>query len=813
MKLKKGGAVENILIQADLDFSDSDHIKIKEAGSIMKKINLYEAINYILIDGNNTNKIKIFLNNLSPTKEDIFNDIAFIVKNYDTFNFQSILLPDNNTIFGKYELFNKEDPRKFITIDPKIVQIMVFDDDIQNMNNEDIVYSLKLIIRENNKLTLRYTTQLFPNESKINNFDNLTKFNDFNLNLGNDIIKDNYNKELAIFLKTYIKFYNFYKKCYKIDVGTTEKPIVTEKNLIDYQLKYISILGKARFADPNIQTRTAILTDYIMSNLLFTSPTYAFISGGYKGFKDNRYGVTRSGYEIAKKYNRPILTIMCAEGKHDAHEYSDTTLIYGEHWGEDSIALSQLTDGAIIIAPFGGWTYIECLTLLANKKIVGIYNDLYNILNYEPTGIKFENLNFFKFTQTEQNNIINYYINYYLILLYLFNNVRITDGIDCLENGIKILSYLKSLLPKATKQYKTIIDLEIDIVSLLEGTELDEKKKKKEAEEKKFILDPNTKELFLIITIFNELKKKIDEKIKKYLDKINNNYYEQFIGSPDDNYQNNIPEKCDGIWIKPIFDLIEQCISIQPETPSDVLLKSSKTSQGKTSSKTSQGKTSSKTSRGKTGECGISGEEIINKIKKYIINIKKIDRTFLKKINTNIIFVFSDVMFLNIFLNTNLNKVSFQKKLHEKINKISDFKVKGANGSSIYLLNTDTQNNLLLDRSLDGSLNTDLKRLKYEHTIREKYSFIINNDCNNYTTLLKDKRIMFADIPKNIMRSQMRTELEKQRKKDTYIVEKPFQLRKIKSLTTRHRRKIEEYTPIEEKRKIKSLNAIHKSSL
>jgi hypothetical protein len=95
-----------------------------------------------------------------------------------------------------------------------------------------------------------------------------------------------------------------------------------------------------------------------MSNLLFASPAYGFISGGYKGFKDNAYGITRSGYEIAKKYNRPILTIMCKEGMHDAHEYSDATLIYGEHWGEDTIALSQLTDGAIIIAPFGCLTYV-----------------------------------------------------------------------------------------------------------------------------------------------------------------------------------------------------------------------------------------------------------------------------------------------------------------------------------------------------------------------------------------------------------------------------------------------------------------------
>ena len=79
-------------------------------------------------------------------------------------------------------------------------------------------------------------------------------------------------------------------------------------------------------------------------NIIFISPTYAFISGGYKGFKEFKYSITRSVYEIAKKYNRQVLTIMCKEGTYDVHEY-------GEHRGVVSIALSQLTDNVIIIAP------------------------------------------------------------------------------------------------------------------------------------------------------------------------------------------------------------------------------------------------------------------------------------------------------------------------------------------------------------------------------------------------------------------------------------------------------------------------------
>ena len=438
-----------------------DNILIQSNKLILDETDLYYEITDILSEGKpnnkNTKKIMKFLETLSNPKEAIFNDIADIVIRYDEhkkFNFQS-KLRDDNDLFSIYELGTKEDPRKFITIDPTIIQIMIFDDED---TTNDIVYSLKLIIREQGKLTIRYTTHLFPLNSKIDNtFKDLSNFNKFNKSLGNDFIDKNYDKQLLHFLKIYIKFYNFYKKCYSIEEICDDSKKSKHKRLIDYQLKYISILGKARFGRDEIKKRTAILSDYVMSNLIFASPTYAFISGGYKGFKTDKYGITRSGYEIAKKYNRPILTIMCKEGKHDSHEYSDAELIYGEHWGEDSIALSQLTDGAIIIAPFGGWTYIECLTLLANKKIIGIYNDLYNILNYEKERDlsdneikklkkkerlflhnlkdeeieklikeriinKSENKNFFMFTSTEQNNIIDYYINYYLILMNLINN-------------------------------------------------------------------------------------------------------------------------------------------------------------------------------------------------------------------------------------------------------------------------------------------------------------------------------------------------------------------------------------------------------
>lgn len=716
---------------------------------ITEQINLYAIITDILSRQlpNNREKIMHFLEELNiilAAPNNIFDDIAYIIRNFsNTINFQSkIFIVDDKyiDIFGKYDLITKENQRRFITIDPSIVQIMIFDhEDISN----DIVYSLKFIIRRKGLLTLRYTTQLFPEDSRTNLFNDLSGFNAFNKNLGNSYITQHYDEQLLLFIIKYIKFYNFYKKCYLIDEicdNPEKKPIKSRKKLIDYQLKYISILGKARFGNENIKARTAVVTDYVMSNLIFASPTYAFISGGYKGFKDDKYGITRSGYEVAKKYNRPILTIMCKEGMQDSHEYSDAMLIYGEHWGEDSIALSQLTDGAIIIAPFGGWTYIECLTLLANKKIVGIYNDLYNILNYEAirpipddemralieiekTNLyniseeeiireinnkfsnKSDNINFFNFSITEQNNIIDYYINYYLILIYICEKrvemrmtpiLNIANFIALLELGIKMLKYLKILLLTANK-----------IVNA---------------------------EFALLIKDFNILKTSVNEHIKKNILTINIKYF--LTCRVDSEYQTEIPEKCDGIWIKPIFNLIDSCIK----------------------EKTSQedcGPFGCVVSGGKKSKCKKSGgtidETITAKLDKY-----EIDRTALnmhpifENLNNNIIFVFSDVMYLNMYLNKNLNTSFFQKKIHTKINNLLNTPLT-RDGTIQYaknLLKEDAEKNIVhLNRSIDGILNKRTKKISNEHIIRDKYSFIINDKCNNFSSMLEksDPAVMLGE--------------------------------------------------------------------
>ena len=185
-----GGTIENVCKQITID--------------VRQTANLYDAIekflNNKIVDGkitsipeneDNISKIKKFLEELKPFV--FFNDIAKIVETYSNEdvgyrNFQTKLYKDQTEdyyrdLFSKYELFTKEDKRTFITIDPTIIQIMKFEDDTSKVTNNDIVYSLKLIIREQNKLTIRYTTELFPDNSKIIDFSNLTGFDDFNLKL------------------------------------------------------------------------------------------------------------------------------------------------------------------------------------------------------------------------------------------------------------------------------------------------------------------------------------------------------------------------------------------------------------------------------------------------------------------------------------------------------------------------------------------------------------------------------------------------------------------------------------------------------
>jgi hypothetical protein len=667
---------------------------------------------------NNNKEITKFLselNELTVGKRNIFVDIAnivtqYVINNKEDRNFQSVI-ENNQSLFPLYKLFIKEDPQHFITIDPTIIQIMIFDPNITNTT--DIVYSLKLILRGNTQLTIRYTTQLFPRKTQITNFKSIEYFNQYNFNLNREYF-EKYEEKLQEFIKIYIKYYNFYKKCYEIECNGI-------KTINDYQLRYISILGKARFWHPEVQQRTAIITDYIMSNLLFACPSYAFISGGYKGYKSKQFGVTRSGYEIAKKYNRPVLTIMCKEGIEDSHQFSDAELIYGEHWGEDSIALSQLTDGAIIIAPFGGWTYIECLTLLNNKKIVGIYNSIANILNYNGSNI--EHLLFFNFSPAEQKSILDYYINYYLIILYLLNErVDVEELKKCLTLGIQILAHFKTKLAikHASVKFGNCGNLlTTNLVASSSGPKL-----------------PINNFIIAIANAFRTLKGTIDTNIKKLLPEINILYNNLINKTTTQEYQDNIPENCDGIWIKPSFDIISKCVT--KDTPPSEAISSIHSSKG--------------------GKCSIENETLYQEIIKYNVDISILTNgtynNFLYNLNTNIIFVFSDVMYLNRYLDANLNTHWFRETLYDKIAKLSNYKSKGASSSTLDLLKNEINDEraiVELNKSLDGSFDIATLAIDEKYVIKEKYKFIINYECTNYSKLLRPKvPPMLADaFPKN----------------------------------------------------------------
>ena len=180
--MKKGGAsIGNILYQHKITIDDEAEL----FHIITTKLTTLAAA-----DGSSQNvtKINAFLTELNrpdktPQNENykdqktIFENIGIIVKDYrsksdhptDSMDFQTAKFihkyhPDekdkNQTLFGLYQLYNKESKQKYITIDPTIIQIMIFDDHKDEKN--DIVYSLKLIIRSATQLTFRYTTHLFP---------------------------------------------------------------------------------------------------------------------------------------------------------------------------------------------------------------------------------------------------------------------------------------------------------------------------------------------------------------------------------------------------------------------------------------------------------------------------------------------------------------------------------------------------------------------------------------------------------------------------------------------------------------------------
>jgi hypothetical protein len=586
-----------------------------------------------------------------------FDSILYLILQYnkDKNIFGKIYKEFNDTsLFTYYKLWNFESQTTYITVDPTIIQFLIFD------NND--VHSLKIIYK-NNKVHIRYTTDLFPNNTYISNFAVFDEFNKFN----NDIntLSIQYNNDLKTFLLKYYNLYLFYRKCINI--------VPENIKFYNYHLKYISILGKARFFDKDLQLKCKHITEYILTNLLFINPSYAFISGGYKGFESNAYGITRSGYELSKQYNRPILTIMCNEGLTDSHKYSDAILIYGEHWGEDTIALSQFTDGAIIVAPFGGWTYVECLCLLDREKIVGIYNDNFNILNYLSDK---KNINFFKFNKNEQLSMIQFSINYYSFIYSLSYDTHDKLSKKC-ESILKALFFIYEIID-AINNAKNDINFD-KIVSMLDN----------------------------LLQIINKFKINIDIEINSILQKENNNLNSKYKSIFDDtakNYQNTIPINCDGLWIHPKYaNYINTFYTFARRDELKNILISSDIFKTRT-------------------------EKLYNlydEIKLKNDNIKNYscwrDN---KKLNKEIIFVFSNMISLGTYISEKLDSTYYNEQLNKKIEQLMLYKFDNETLGKV----ASRYKTVKLKKNLDGYLDNSGEIIN-QNIVKDDYIFNINENC------------------------------------------------------------------------------------
>ena len=140
-----------------------------------------------------------------------------------------------------------------------------------------------------------------------------------------------------------------------------------------------------------------------------------------------------------------------------------------------------------------------------------------------------------------------YYINYYFILYRIILELELKDETNnpfnlkvCLKYGIQMLTHLKTYFEDKKMLY-------INAAS----------------EQKEF-----SNNFIILIGSFNNLKGLINKIVNINLDIINKKYEEICIGK----YQNYIPKNCDGIWIKPSFDLTILCNDpLATQAPASIL--------------------------------------------------------------------------------------------------------------------------------------------------------------------------------------------------------------------------------------------------
>lgn len=268
----------------------------------------------------------------------------------------------------KGNLIEKEgSPYIYVTLDAYYAQIMfktrngfsrfiLFPKEIIDVDNKQKISTI--YYRLSNNLTGQLTD---------NDIDN------YNMVIKDDVDKGRY--KMANVLQYMVSFYKINKAPFIAMLGKARFWIDGSKAKI-IKNKFTEIYEK----DKENVNYTVLLaeksTREIFSQLLFLKCNIGFISGGYRGIKYSDYGgygITRSGYELAKYYEKPVVTIMCNAGLPDSHENSDAKGLYGMHWGDDTPALTLMADCGIFIAPFGAWTDIELALFIHRKKPAVIF--------------------------------------------------------------------------------------------------------------------------------------------------------------------------------------------------------------------------------------------------------------------------------------------------------------------------------------------------------------------------------------------------------------------------------------------------------
>jgi hypothetical protein len=151
-----------------------------------------------------------------------------------------------------------------------------------------------------------------------------------------------------------------------------------------------------------------LYTKELLSNLLFRECNLGIIICGYGGVIASECGITRTVYELAKYYEKPVISITCNAGLFDKNAHSDVIGYYGMHWGEDTKALSSYVDGAIMIAPFGAWSQLELFYLLNKEKPTAIFlpkDYISYIINQIKHSDKINPLQFHQSNKTPLNDI------------------------------------------------------------------------------------------------------------------------------------------------------------------------------------------------------------------------------------------------------------------------------------------------------------------------------------------------------------------------------------------------------------------------